>query len=64
MRFYPEGTAPGISLKIQDFYIETFHDKFFSDEAPAWFQAYVVLEAIYHLPISVWMLSAIVEGKY
>lgn len=48
---------------MQDFYIDTFRDKFFSDDAPAWFTAYLILEAVYHLPISVWMLNAIVEGE-
>lgn len=64
VRFYPEGAAPGFSLAIQDFYIDTFNDKFFTTEAPAWFRAYLILEAVYHLPISVWMLSAILEGKF
>jgi hypothetical protein len=63
VRFYPEGTAPAISLQIQEYYIDTFRDKFFSDEAPAWFTSYLILEAVYHLPISIWMLNAILESK-
>jgi len=62
VRFYPEGAAPSISLTIQDYYVNNFHDKFFSDEAPSWFTAYLVLEAVYHLPVSAWMLNALLEG--
>jgi hypothetical protein len=63
VRFYPEGAAPGFSLQIQDFYVDTFRDRFFSDEAPAWFTSYLILEGVYHLPISAWMLNAILEGE-
>lgn len=63
VRFYPTGIAPTFSLVVQEYYVETFRDRFFTAAAPAWFTSYLVLEAVYHLPISIWMLYAILESQ-
>lgn len=61
--FYPEAWAPSASVTIRKYYISTYRDRFFIDPPP-WFKTYAVLEAIYHLPISLWMLGALVQGWY
>lgn len=59
--FWPEGTAPAFSQSLREYYIENFRDQFFIDP-PIWFKGYMVMEGLYHLPLSIWMLSAILEG--
>ncbi|KAK3066545.1 hypothetical protein LTR53_017062 [Teratosphaeriaceae sp. CCFEE 6253] len=45
---------------IRTFYIETYHDKFFT-QPPAWFMMYVWFELLYHVPVSVWAIGAILR---
>jgi hypothetical protein len=60
--FYSSALVPNISISIREFYISTYHDRFFIDP-PAWFRMYLLLELVYHLPVSLWMVKALIDGK-
>ena len=47
---------------LRTWYITTYHDRFFVTP-PAWFNAYMWMEAVYHLPLSVWAVRALLQGK-
>ena len=47
---------------IRTFYIETYHDRFFSSP-PAWFTMYLWLELVYHVPLSFWAVGALLRGS-
>ncbi|KAF1813317.1 hypothetical protein P152DRAFT_415194 [Eremomyces bilateralis CBS 781.70] len=42
------------------YYIQTYKDFFFIDP-PAWFGTYMWMELIYHLPLSLWAVPAIIR---
>ena len=46
---------------IRKFYIETYHDQLFISP-PAWFTMYLWMEALYHVPLSVWAVGALLRG--
>lgn len=48
---------------IRTFYIETYHDRFFS-HPPAWFTMYLWLELVYHVPLSFWAVGALLRSPY
>jgi len=53
---------PQLLLDIRNWYIATYKDKFFV-HPPAFFTTYAILEAVYHLPLSLWAIGAILRGK-
>ncbi|KAK2759528.1 hypothetical protein FQN54_003007 [Arachnomyces sp. PD_36] len=55
---YPESFRPEAFLQLRAFYIETYGDKNFT-EPTAWFMAYTWMEALYHLPLSIWAVGAL-----
>ncbi|PGG98029.1 hypothetical protein AJ80_09598 [Polytolypa hystricis UAMH7299] len=57
---YPESLRPAFLGQIRTFYIDTYQDKFFSNP-PAWFFTYMIMEAVYHMPLSVWVVGALVR---
>ncbi|KAL1969844.1 hypothetical protein VTN77DRAFT_7353 [Rasamsonia byssochlamydoides] len=57
---YPASLTPRFILRIREFYIETYHDKFF-EHPPAWFGAYILMELVYHVPVSVWAVGGLVR---
>ena len=59
---YPESLKPAFITAIREFYITTYADRFFSSP-PAWFNMYVWVELIYHLPLSFWAIGALVRGE-
>ncbi|KAK0266317.1 hypothetical protein LTR48_005480 [Friedmanniomyces endolithicus] len=58
---YPAQLRPQFMHDIRNFYITTYHDRFFT-APPAWFMLYVWFELLYHLPLSVWAIGAIIRG--
>ncbi|KAI9930230.1 hypothetical protein ASPWEDRAFT_35527 [Aspergillus wentii DTO 134E9] len=50
-----------LSTHIRGFYIDTFHDKFFENPAPVWFQTFIWMELLYHSPLSLWALGALLR---
>ncbi|KIW19602.1 hypothetical protein PV08_00175 [Exophiala spinifera] len=55
---WPSTLRPQISRTLHDHMAATYNDKFFADP-PAWFTWYLYIEALYHLPLSMWMMWAI-----
>jgi len=47
---------------LRTWYITTYRDQFFT-RPPAWFNAYMWMEALYHLPLSVWAIGALLRGR-
>lgn len=60
--FYPTSIKPQLLLDIRNWYISTYKDRFFV-EPPAFFTTFAILEAVYHLPLSVWAVGAILRGE-
>jgi hypothetical protein len=60
---YPPSLTPAFINDIRSFYIATYHDKFFSTP-PAWFSAYILMELVYHVPVGVWAVGALIRGKF
>ncbi|RMY70214.1 hypothetical protein D0863_05949 [Hortaea werneckii] len=60
--FYPDSIRPQFMNDIRTFYIETYHDRFFSSP-PAWFTMYLWLELLYHVPLSFWAVGALLRGS-
>ncbi|MCJ1476073.1 hypothetical protein MMC13_004738 [Lambiella insularis] len=55
---YPAALKPAVLMRLRAWYVTTYHDQFFT-APPAWFEAYMWLEAGYHLPLSVWVVGAL-----
>ncbi|KEF59667.1 uncharacterized protein A1O9_04513 [Exophiala aquamarina CBS 119918] len=58
---YPPALTPAVSTSLRTYYITSFGDRFFT-APPAWFRAYMYLEALYHLPVSLWFVWNIPRG--
>ncbi|KAL4784099.1 transmembrane protein 6/97 [Aspergillus varians] len=50
-----------ISRQLRDFYIATYRDKFFEGPVPVWFTSYTWMEILYHAPLSIWALGALLR---
>ncbi|KAI1945846.1 hypothetical protein LOZ57_004097 [Ophidiomyces ophidiicola] len=57
---YPEPFVPGPLLKLREFYIAKYQDRFFVDP-PRWFQSYAVMEAVYHVPASIEIIRGLLK---
>ncbi|KAL3437037.1 transmembrane protein 6/97 [Aspergillus tetrazonus] len=53
-----------VSRQLRDFYTATYRDKFFEDSIPAWFTSYTWMEILYHVPLSIWALGALLRASY
>lgn len=60
-RYYPANVRPQFTVDIRDWYIATYRDRFFIEPQP-WFHAFMVLEALYHIPLSFWAIGALLRG--
>jgi len=60
-RYYPAAFRPSFTVSLHEYYIATYRDRFFI-APPAWFHAYMVLEALYHIPLSLWAIPALLRG--
>ena len=59
---YPPSLTPQYLLDLRQWYIETHHDRFFVDP-PAWFSLFMWMELIYHVPLSLWAIPALMRGR-
>lgn len=59
---YHPSVTPKFVFVLRDYYIATYSDRFFSPQAPAWFRVYIWMEALYHLPLSIWALKGLWQG--
>ena len=60
---YPSSFRPAVLLALREWYINTYRDKFFVDP-PAWFAAYIGMEALYHVPLSAWAIGGLIRGEF
>lgn len=58
---YPEFMRPDVFLSIRHWYTAVYADKNFT-EPTAWFTAYMWMEALYHLPLSIWAIGALIKS--
>ncbi|KAK3171204.1 hypothetical protein OEA41_003288 [Lepraria neglecta] len=59
---YPLSIRPTILTNVRTWYIETYKDRFFTDP-PKWFTLFTVMEAIYHVPVSLTAIPLLWRGK-
>lgn len=59
--FYPTSVRPTFTYTIADFYISNYRDRFFI-LPPLWFKGFVFLEFLYHLPLSLWTIPALLRS--
>ncbi|KAF1344228.1 transmembrane protein 6/97 [Delphinella strobiligena] len=57
---YPAALKPQFVTALRGWYIDTYRDQFFVSP-PAWFDAYIWMELIYHVPLSTWALGALLR---
>ncbi|KAM3065488.1 hypothetical protein ACMFMG_011625 [Clarireedia jacksonii] len=57
---YPASITPRFLTSIKDFYIETYHDQFFVSP-PIYFQLFIWLELVVHVPVSFWAVGALLK---
>lgn len=50
-------------MDLRAWYIATYKDRFFTAEAPAWFWLFTVMEAVYHVPMSLYAVWGLWKGK-
>ena len=58
--FYPASMKPTWMTDLRTWYIATYKDTSFISPSP-WFTTFCALEAVYHLPISLWLVPAILR---
>ena len=59
----PPVMVTSLSHTLRDFYITTYRDKFFS-EPPTWFTAFIWMELLYHVPLSLWAVWGLLRGEF
>lgn len=59
---YPESIKPAFVTKLQNHYVTTYKDNNFINP-PTWFKSYVILEILYHGPLCLWAIPALIKGK-
>ncbi|KAH9824503.1 putative membrane protein [Teratosphaeria destructans] len=57
---WPEALKPTFMTTLRTFYIETYHDQFFTSP-PAWFTMYMWMDVLYHVPLSIWAVGALLR---
>ena len=59
---YPTWLKPAPLIALREWQVATYNDRFFI-HPPAWFLSLVWMEALYHVPISIWAIGALVKGQ-
>ncbi|KAI5293939.1 hypothetical protein KEM52_004979 [Ascosphaera acerosa] len=57
---YPASLTPQVLLRLRRFYNDTYQDKYFTDPT-YWGVMFLVMEAVYHLPLSLWAIRALIQ---
>ncbi|PYH96524.1 integral membrane protein [Aspergillus ellipticus CBS 707.79] len=55
----PSFLQSDLSHSLRQFYITTYHDKFFEEPPAPWFYSFLLMELFYHVPLSVWALRGL-----
>src|SRR5450432_865299 len=58
---YPASLTPAICNQIRAFQLENYKDLFFVSP-PDWFVLYSWMELIFHLPVAIWSIRALLVG--
>ncbi|KAF2153291.1 hypothetical protein K461DRAFT_278118 [Myriangium duriaei CBS 260.36] len=58
---YPEWLRPKYMTDLRHWYVATYADQFFVSP-PAWFNTYIWLEFLYHVPLCVWSIPALLKA--
>ena len=58
---YPTAIKPDVVTEIRKYYVKTYKDQFFT-APPAWFNGYILMEAVYHLPFSFYAIFSLLQG--
>jgi hypothetical protein len=61
--FLPSFLQADFIWRLRQFYVDTYNDKFFQGAPAPWFSAFVWMELLYHLPLSLWAIGALLRGK-
>ena len=59
---YPKWLMPAPLMSLREWQMATYKDRFFIDP-PAWFLSFVWMEALYHVPLSVWAVGALLRDS-
>jgi hypothetical protein len=59
---WPTSLRPAFMDDIRSFYITTYKDQFFISP-PSWFRMYIYMELLYHVPLSLWAIGALLRGE-
>ncbi|GAB7362930.1 hypothetical protein MBLNU230_g3229t2 [Neophaeotheca triangularis] len=59
---WPSSLRPEFMTDLRTYYIETYQDQFFISPPP-WFGLYLWFEVLYHVPVSVWAVGALLRGE-
>jgi len=56
--FYPASITPSFMTYLRSYYVTTYRDQFFISP-PAWFTAYLYMELLYHIPLTLYAIRAL-----
>ncbi|KAF2637620.1 integral membrane protein-like protein [Massarina eburnea CBS 473.64] len=59
--YYPASIKPAWMTDIRAWYVSTYGDRFFYN-APQWFPLFLILELVYHLPLTLWAIPALLRN--
>ncbi|EMD64759.1 hypothetical protein GGP41_002968 [Bipolaris sorokiniana] len=59
--FYPLSIKPTWMTTVREWYVATYGDRFFY-ATPTWFSVVTFLELIYHLPVTLWAIPALLRN--
>ena len=60
---YPPSLRPTVLTDMRSWYIDTYKDRFFSEQPPDWFWMFAVMEAGWHVPISLTSILPLWRGN-
>ena len=58
---YPSSLLPAPLLTLRAWYTSTYGDRFFSATPPVWFPVFSWLELLFHLPLTLWAIPALLK---
>ncbi|RJE26860.1 integral membrane protein [Aspergillus sclerotialis] len=59
----PSFLQADIFAQLRQFYVSTYNDKFFQETPPPWFSAFICMELLYHLPLSIWATGGLLRDN-
>lgn len=59
----PTWLQTDLSASLRSYYVATYRDKFFEAPTPVWFQAFIWMELVYHVPLSLWAVWGLLRGE-